>query len=203
MRVIDNNDTNEQPTGPTGPRTPEGKAISAMNALKHGLASGALIIKGEDPAEFEALKAGLEKDFQPANTIESTLVANLAKSQWLTDRAIRLQQLAWEARSFDQWLAAPVELSVLIRYQNTNHHAFITTLKTLQVIQKERKLAEKSEKEFVSQTPQKPVMKISQMDLEPHKRHPHYPLFLAHKGITDPNAKIDLDEFADFLLKLA
>lgn len=184
----------------TGPRTEEGKAISKMNALKHGLASGQLIIQGEDPAAFEALKAGFEKDFQPANTIEQTLVANMAKSQWLTDRAIRLQQLAWEARSFDQWLAAPVELSVLIRYQNTNHRAFITTLKTLQTIQKERKLAEK---EFVSQTPKKPVMKISQMDLEPYKRHPQYPLFLAEKGITDPNAKINLDEFADFLEKLA
>jgi hypothetical protein len=194
------NETTEQPTGPTGPRTEEGKAISSMNALKHGLASGTLIIKGEDPAAFEALKAGLEKDFQPANTIESTLVANLAKSQWFTDRAIRLQKLAYDARDFDQWLAAPVELSVLIRYQNTNHRAFITTLKTLQTIQKERKLAEK---EFVSQAPQKPVMKISQMDMEPHKRHPHYPLFLAKKGITDPNVKIDLDEFADFLLKLA
>jgi hypothetical protein len=193
-------ETNEETLNQsTGPRTEEGKAISSMNALKHGLASGALIIKGEDPAEFEALKAGLEKDFQPANTIESTLVANLAKSQWLTDRAIRLQKLAYDARDFDQWLAAPVELSVLIRYQNTNHRAFITTLKTLQTIQKERKLAEK---EFVSQTPQKPMIKISQMDMEPHKRHPHYPLFLAKKGITDPNVKINLDEFADFLQKL-
>jgi hypothetical protein len=193
-------ETNEETLNQsTGPRTEEGKAISSMNALKHGLASGALIIKGEDPAEFAALKAGLEKDFQPANTIESTLVANLAKSQWLTDRAIRLQKLAYDARDFDQWLAAPVELSVLIRYQNTNHRAFITTLKTLQTIQKERKLAEK---EFVSQTPKKPVTKISQMDMEPHKRHPHYPLFLAKKGITDPNVKINLDEFADFLQKL-
>jgi hypothetical protein len=38
----------------TGPRTAAGKAISSQNALKHGLASGRLIIEGEDPADYQA-----------------------------------------------------------------------------------------------------------------------------------------------------
>ena len=47
----------------TGPTTEPGKARSKMNALKHGLSAKAVVIEGEDPREFEALRAGLEQDF--------------------------------------------------------------------------------------------------------------------------------------------
>ena len=37
----------------TGPRTAEGKAAASQNAAKHGLLAEQVVIKGEDPAEFE------------------------------------------------------------------------------------------------------------------------------------------------------
>ena len=37
----------------TGPRTPEGKAVVARNAVKHGLLAQEVVIKGEDPGEFD------------------------------------------------------------------------------------------------------------------------------------------------------
>jgi hypothetical protein len=145
--------TENKPKG--GPRTEAGRAASSKNSFKHGLASGRILIEGEDPAAFEALVADLEEDYQPATETEALLVHDLAKFHWLADRAIRLQA---EAFAVSAWPEMPASLNVLIRYQTTNQRAFQTTLKSLQALQKERKLAEQTDaasktQEFVSQTP--------------------------------------------------
>jgi hypothetical protein len=131
-----------------GPRTQAGKTASSKNSFKHGLASGRILIEGEDPAEFEALVADLEADYRPATETEALLVHDLAKFHWLADRAIRLQAVAFAASALPEM---PASLNVLIRYQTTNQRAFQTTLKSLQALQKERKLAEPPIEKFVSQ----------------------------------------------------
>ena len=131
-----------------GPRTQAGKTASSKNSFKHGLASGRILIEGEDPAEFEALVADLEADYQPATETEALLVHDLAKFHWLADRAIRLQAVAFAASALPEM---PASLNVLIRYQTTNQRAFQATLKSLQALQKERKLAEPPIEKFVSQ----------------------------------------------------
>src|SRR5271163_4374099 len=98
-----------------GPHTPEGKAASSKNSFKHGLASGQIVIEGEDPAAFEALVADLEADHQPATETEALLIHDLAKFHWLADRAIRLQAVAFG----NALPLMPVSLGVLIRYQTT------------------------------------------------------------------------------------
>ena len=100
-----------------GPRTDAGKAASSKNSFKHGLASGRILIEGEDPAEFEALVAGLEADYRPATETEALLVHDLAKFHWLADRAIRLQAVAFAASALPEM---PASLSVLIRYQTSS-----------------------------------------------------------------------------------
>jgi hypothetical protein len=139
-------DENKDPNKSTGPRTPEGKAVSSRNSMKHGLASGQLMIPGEDPAAFEAMLSEYENDFQAANSVEADLVYDLAKYRWLTDRALRLQAAALSGGD----ALIPTQLPLLIRYHTTHHRAFHTTLKALQAAQKERK---KAEQEFVSQQP--------------------------------------------------
>jgi hypothetical protein len=125
-----------------GPRTATGKAASSKNSFKHGLASGRILIEGEDPAAFEALVADLEADYRPATETEALLVHDLAKSHWLADRAIRLQAEAFAASA---WPEMPASLNVLIRYQTTNQRAFQTTLKSLQALQKERNAADQAD----------------------------------------------------------
>ena len=44
----------------TGPQTESGKNRSKMNAVKHGLAGANIVVLDEDPAQFEALRSGLE-----------------------------------------------------------------------------------------------------------------------------------------------
>ena len=75
----------------TGPTTEPGKARSKMNALKHGLSAKAVVIKGEDPREFEALRAGLEQEFGAPTVIDRELVENLAVLLWRQRRGHRFE----------------------------------------------------------------------------------------------------------------
>ena len=131
-------------TGPTGPRSAEGKATSSGNSLKHGLASGRVIIPGEDPAEFEALLSDLVKEHAPANETESLLVQQMAQSWWLMQRAIRIQNEAFTENRVDTH-----KLALFLGYQTTHERAFYRALNTLLKLTRARKSAP----EFVSQKP--------------------------------------------------
>jgi hypothetical protein len=66
----------------TGPRTEAGKHNTKYNALKHGLAAELLVLRGEDPADLDALRAQLHADYSPANETEAMLVEDLAQCWW-------------------------------------------------------------------------------------------------------------------------
>ena len=110
----------------TGPRTPNGKLASSRNSLKHGLASGTLIVSNEDPASFEALSRDLIDAHQPANATEELLVTQMAQSWWLAQRAIRLQNDCFTEDGVDE-----KRLSLFLRYQTTHERAFHKALNAL------------------------------------------------------------------------
>jgi hypothetical protein len=62
-----------------------------MNALKHGLSAKAIVIEGEDPRQFEALRAGLERDFEAPTVIERELVEDLSVLLWRQKRVPRFE----------------------------------------------------------------------------------------------------------------
>jgi hypothetical protein len=127
----------------TGPRTPQGLAASSRNAFKHGLASGQLIIPGEDRAAFESLLESLLADHQPANTTEQMLIHEMAQSFWLTQRALRLQNDCFTTDGVDE-----KRLALFLRYQTTHERAFHKALNTLIRLQNEPRKANSG---FVSQ----------------------------------------------------
>jgi hypothetical protein len=110
----------------TGPRSETGKLALSRNALKHGLASGALLIPGEDPAAFEAVKTALLEEHQPATETETLLVTEMAQSWWLMQRAIRLQNDCFGAHGVDE-----KRLALFLRYQTTHERAFHKALNTI------------------------------------------------------------------------
>jgi len=116
----------EAKPGPTGPRTIEGKITSSGNSLKHGLASGRVIIPGEDPAEFEALMQSLLAEHAPVTETEGLLVQQMAQSWWLMQRAIRIQSQALTETCVDTH-----KLALFLRYQTTHERAFYKALNTL------------------------------------------------------------------------
>ena len=66
----------------TGPKTVGGKALSRMNAHKHGLTAETIVIGDEDPRAFDMLRAELEEEYKPRPGIESELVERLAVLMW-------------------------------------------------------------------------------------------------------------------------
>jgi len=121
----------------TGPRTEAGKAASSKNALRHGLASGTLLIPGENPEELAALEQQLTDEYKPASATETLLVANMVKHQWLMDRAIRLQG---EALAGAKPGELPASFPVLLRYQTSNERAFYKALNTLLALRKDSRI---------------------------------------------------------------
>jgi len=130
----------------TGPRTADGKARSAPNNLRHGLASGRLIISGENPADFDELVEGLRVEYNPATPTEDHLILRMAQHFWLSQRAVRLQN--------DAFLAGytPDKLALLLRYQTSNdrgYHQCLATLLKLKGIGQNRKIGFESQNRTV------------------------------------------------------
>jgi hypothetical protein len=68
--------------GSTGPRTLEGKAISKLNAVSHGIFSRVVVLKGESREDYVALLEGLQQACQPVGALEEVLVDKMATILW-------------------------------------------------------------------------------------------------------------------------
>ncbi len=88
---INANRTNSESS--TGPKTEAGKAKSSLNAFKHGLASGKLIIEGESREDFNAMKNDLRFEYHPNTTTEEFLIEKMAMSLWFARRAMVAQSV--------------------------------------------------------------------------------------------------------------
>ncbi len=75
----------------TGPRTNPGKARSSRNALKHGLSAEQVVMLGEDPAAFEALRDDLYAHYQPADPVAINLVEQVAACLWRLRRVPEIE----------------------------------------------------------------------------------------------------------------
>ena len=73
-----------------GPVTREGKAISSVNARKHGLLSRGVLAPDEDPAAFEALLERLHGELNPVGQLEEDLVRRIAVQTWRLRRVERV-----------------------------------------------------------------------------------------------------------------
>jgi hypothetical protein len=138
----------------TGPVTAPGKSASSRNAFRHGLTSARIVIPGEDPAEYDAMREDLLRLHAPANAIERALVEELAASSWRLQRAHRVETAVltkWSADGPDPdaaiaaaMLEKPKELDRLIRYITAHERAFYRAMDKLVKVQKERKEAERA-----------------------------------------------------------
>ena len=64
--------------GSTGPRTEEGKAVSKLNAMRHGLLAQSILLPDEDPDAFDELYDNLMAELAPLGEIEGRLVDRIA-----------------------------------------------------------------------------------------------------------------------------
>lgn len=74
-----------------GPKTPEGKEISKMNALKHGLLSKEVLLKDEDLKQLEELRDGINDFFHPVGRMEEILVDRIISNIWRLRRTLQVE----------------------------------------------------------------------------------------------------------------
>jgi hypothetical protein len=87
----------------TGPRSVEGKAASRMNALKSGIDAKSQIIRGENLANLEALKAEYYERFRPTAPEQRMLIDVLIDAEWLLRRFRVVEAQVWEEGSLSTW----------------------------------------------------------------------------------------------------
>ena len=73
----------------TGPKSTEGKLVSKMNAVKHGILAADVVIDGEDEELFAELLAALMTELDPMGSVERQLVERIAVSMWRLKRVNR------------------------------------------------------------------------------------------------------------------
>lgn len=76
----------------TGPRTAIGKAVSKLNALKHGILSKEVLIGGvnakENRNEFTKLHRRFAEELNPVGPVEEMLVDQIVTAHWRLRRAL-------------------------------------------------------------------------------------------------------------------
>ena len=90
---LDANRRNAQKS--TGPKTPEGRAVSKMNALKHGILSKEVLVRGlninESSRDLNALHDRFWQDLNPVGPVEEMLVDQIVTTHWRLRRALRAE----------------------------------------------------------------------------------------------------------------
>ena len=100
----------------TGPKTDEGKARSAQNALKHGLAAEAPVLPTETPTDYDEALELWKRDLKPTDMAELALVEQAAKAAQRLKRCLRAENArrTYNARhsflDFDRQQAAHAHL---------------------------------------------------------------------------------------------
>ncbi len=149
-----------------GPVTLEGKARSAANARRHGLAGASILMDGESQEDFDLLRADFINHFQPQTAVETDLVEVMAIARWRLRRILAIETHLFDLEILDSKdqikrlskmkvmeqedrLAVVFEklgnngnsLTLLLRYEGSLNRTFDKALKQLLLLQSTRPAA--------------------------------------------------------------
>lgn len=138
----------------TGPTTPEGRAVSRMNALRHGLTAESILLPDERAEDFVAFAEDLRTDLDPVGAMEEVLAERIVAAAWRLRRVLRVEAgvYSWELK--DDPFGAPRGTDVglafirdgnganafgkLARYESTLERGLTSALHELQRLQAAR-----------------------------------------------------------------
>lgn len=75
-----------------GIKTEEGKAVSRLNALKHGLLSEVILLPEEDDAALLELGKRMRTELKPVGELELSLVDRITSNLWRLRRALKAEK---------------------------------------------------------------------------------------------------------------
>src|SRR5579863_3787441 len=147
-QVAANRKNSEKSTGPT---TAEGKQKVAQNRLKHGLSGGAFrVLEGESQEMFDEFFQGLMRAHKPVDDYELDLVGQMARSSWMSDRAVRFQNACFLIQPFSdqdkkdgaRGYAVRTDLALHLHYQSMHDRAYSRAAADLHRYREKKRLAE-------------------------------------------------------------
>ena len=115
-----------------GPRTPNGNERSKYNALKHGIFSKVVVLKGEPRGTFDKLLSGLFSDLQPVGELERILVEKIAILVWRYRRLIVTEAKDSKTTFFSDADETRWNKDNLLRYEASIERAFDRALTQLE-----------------------------------------------------------------------
>ena len=151
----------------TGPVTSEGKLTSSQNRRIHGLGGKFQVLPCESQEEFEALLTQLDADYEPSVASEYLLVERMAQSQWLADRALRLQQTALDPVTGE--VTDEKKFYLYNRYFTTHNNAYRNAMNDL-VKQRKTRIQTHIGSEREKRNREAHPFRISILDLEVGQR---------------------------------
>ncbi|MDZ4797318.1 MAG: hypothetical protein SGI92_04095 [Bryobacteraceae bacterium] len=147
-------------TKSTGPATETGKQNTAQNAQTHGMTSAKVLVAGEDPEEYEAIRQNLIARMAPQGAWETSLAEVVVVTHWRHRRMLRYEAAFWDfsiglildegAHQGEEACAAETLLSkraspkiaLTLRYINSAQRACTKALETFEEARSSRPAAE-------------------------------------------------------------
>jgi hypothetical protein len=122
----------------TGPRTPVGKAIVALNGIKHGLLTRESLIKGESEADLVHFGKRLRAALAPVGELELMLADRIVSTSWRLRRLVVVESALFNKEqtpdhAFDSY--GREKMGVLSRYEITLERSLFKALHELQRLQ--------------------------------------------------------------------
>jgi hypothetical protein len=187
-----------------GPTTEEGKAKSALNALRHGLLAGSLVLTSESRAKFDALLSAYLDEYQPEGQTENDLVEEITAAKWQQQRCwtlttalldVTMDRMAEEitnefsnvdtptrtALAFLKQASQSAALVLLNRYAARHAREWHRAIDKLRAIQKERR--ERRGAPISPNEPEQAVTPESSTISPLATRTPHSPLATRHSPL--------------------
>lgn len=111
----------------TGPLSSQGKAISSRNNTRHGLAGGPdgesfLVLLTESQTAYDQSLADFRAEWKPVTATERDLVNRMVMHQWLSRRALRLQETLFDPESGE--ITDVKKFELYRRYEGAHERGF-------------------------------------------------------------------------------
>jgi hypothetical protein len=125
----------------TGPRTPAGKAVVALNGIKHGLLSRESLIKGESEAELVDFGKRLRAKLAPVGELELLFADRVISTAWRLRRVVAVETMHFNGEHSVDYAfndCGREKMGVLSRYEMTLERSLYKALHELQRLQAAR-----------------------------------------------------------------
>ncbi len=125
----------------TGPKSAGGKAVVALNSMKHGLLSQNVLVRNENEADLIAFGKSLRAEMAPVGELELLLVDRIVSTAWRLRRLVAVEAALFDNEEepravFNNY--GREKMSVLSRYETTLERGLYKALHELQRLQAAR-----------------------------------------------------------------